>query len=222
MTEILSNINTWLTFDRMVEGLGFVVGLFYIYYEYHANPRVWIASIIMPCISLWVYFRAGIYADFGINIYYFIIAIYGYVAWTRSRRREKLAAQGSDTSPTDGNTKSDASSALRISHFPVNRIPSLIVVTTAIYFALAAILINFTDSTVPWTDAFTTALNIVGTWMLARKYIEQWYLWMAVEVVSVWLYSYKGIYFYSALYCVYTVICIFGYLKWRRMMAEGK
>jgi nicotinamide mononucleotide transporter len=87
---------------------------------------------------------------------------------------------------------------------------------------LVTILINFTDSTVPWADAFTTALNIVGTWMLARKYIEQWYVWLVVEVVSVWLYAYKGIYFYSALYCIYTVICVLGYYKWRRMMLEGK
>lgn len=207
MIEFATTLAQWLTFDRVVECLGFVVGLFYIYYEYNASPKVWIASIIMPCISLWVYFRAGIYADFGINIYYFIIAIYGYVAWTRGRRKASA---------------SNAEKILKISHFPLRRLAALIAVTAAIYALLVTILINFTDSTVPWADAFTTALNIVGTWMLARKYIEQWYVWLVVEVVSVWLYAYKGIYFYSALYCIYTVICVLGYYKWRRMMLEGK
>lgn len=166
-------------------------------------------------ISLWVYFRAGIYADFGINIYYLAMAVYGYAMWTRQRH----ATASSTVKASSGESRSQK---LRISRFPLRQWPALIGVTTLIYLALAYVLIQFTDSNVPWADAFTTALNIVGTWMLARKYLDQWFLWLAVEVVSVWLYIYKGIYFYAALYSVYTVICIFGYFKWCRMMAEGK
>ncbi|MDE6544157.1 MAG: nicotinamide riboside transporter PnuC, partial [Muribaculaceae bacterium] len=75
-----------------------------------------------------------------------------------------------------------------------------------------------TDSTVPWIDAFTTALSITTTWLLARKYIEQWWAWMAVDAVSVGLFIYKGIYFYAVLYLIYTVICVAGYMKWKRLM----
>ena len=61
-----------------------------------------------------------------------------------------------------------------------------------------------TDSTVPLADSFTTALSIVAMWMLARKYLEQWIAWIAVDAVCVGLYAYKGIYLYSVLYALYT------------------
>jgi nicotinamide mononucleotide transporter len=77
-----------------------------------------------------------------------------------------------------------------------------------------------TDSTVPWWDAFTTALSIVGMWMLARKWLEQWWVWMLVDVVSCGLYIYKGIYFYAALYGIYAVVAWFGYRKWKGLSDE--
>ena len=79
-----------------------------------------------------------------------------------------------------------------------------------------------TDSTVPVADAFTTALSIVGMWMLARKYIEQWLVWIAVDAVCVWLYAYKGIPLYAILYAIYTIIAALGYRRWRKMLTAGK
>lgn len=205
--EWLSDFIGWWNADRALEALGFIVGLFYIYYEYHANAKVWIATIIMPAISIWVYFRAGIYADFGINIYYFLMAIYGYWHWTRHRTDKK-----------DDSKKG----SLPITHTPARVWLPWALVTAVIYFAIAAVLIFMTDSTVPWIDAFTTALSITATWLLARKYIEQWWAWMAVDAVCVGLFIYKGIYFYAVLYLIYTAICVAGYMKWKRMMKKGE
>lgn len=96
----------------------------------------------------------------------------------------------------------------------------------AIFTFLSWSLINFTNSNVPYWDAFTTALSIVAMWMLARKYAQQWLAWFIVDAVCVGLYFYKGIYFYSLLYAIYTVIALFGYRKWLRLMrtqsADGK
>lgn len=207
LQQWLSDFVAWWTPDRGLEALGFITGLFYIYYEYHANAKVWIATIIMPAISIWVYYRAGIYADFGINIYYFIMAIYGYWHWTRhkSNRKEKQEKK-----------------ELPITHTPSRVWVPWAAVSAAIYLGIAAILIYFTDSTVPWVDAFTTALSITATWLLARKYIEQWWAWMAVDAVCVGLFIYKGIYFYAVLYFIYTAICVAGYMKWKRLMNVQK
>ena len=71
---------------------------------------------------------------------------------------------------------------------------------------------------VPWLDSFTTALSIVGMWMLARKYIEQWFAWILVDIVCCGLYIYKDLYFTSALYGLYSIIAIFGYFKWKKIM----
>lgn len=194
--------------DKIIEILGFSVGLLYLWWEYHANNKLWLASMVMPCISMWIYFSKGLYADFAINIYYLLIAVYGYVVWTRKRG-----------AGADGEEKS---SSLPITHTPRRMAALCAAAAFALWGLLYLILEYLTDSTVPVADAFTTALSIVGMWMLARKYIEQWAVWIAVDAVCVGLYFYKGIYFYSCLYAIYTVIAFCGYRKWLRLMHAWK
>ena len=83
-----------------------------------------------------------------------------------------------------------------------------------IYFVLD----RYTDSTVPLGDSFTTALAIVATWMLTQKIIEQWFLWIIANVVSIGLYIYKGLYPTVILYAVYAVMAVYGYVEWKRSM----
>lgn len=198
-----------LPWDLILEVLGFSVGLLYLWWEYHADARLWLASIVMPTISMWIYFRKGIYADFAINIYYFLMAIYGYLAWTRSTRRNTDEAHREKNTPE-----------LHITHLRGRKLLATAGIAAALWAGIYCVLRFLTDSTVPLADALTTALSIVGTWMLSRKHIEQWLVWIVVDIVCVCLYIYKGIYFYATLYAIYTVIAGFGYRKWRRMMRE--
>ena len=80
------------------------------------------------------------------------------------------------------------------------------------------ILSRFTDSTVPCADAFTTALSIVAMWMLARKFVEQWLVWIAADIACAVLYAYKGLWFTGGLYLAYAVVAVFGYHKWKHLM----
>lgn len=197
MTEIIQ----FLTFDRVLEIIGFLVGLLYLYWEYYADPKMWFANIVMPTVSFWVYYRAGLYADFAMNCYYFVMAVYGYIVWTLGLRHRSSAAKA-------------------ITHLGTRRLAVLVPCALAVYAAIAYWLVCWTDSTVPYWDAFTTAMSIVATWMLARKYVEQWWAWIAVDAVCVGLYWYKDRPFYALLYLLYTVIAFFGYAKWRRLMRE--
>ena len=110
---------------------------------------------------------------------------------------------------------------LPIVNTPHSNIIPLVAVFAATFVVIAFILDRFTDSNVVVADSFTTALSIVGMWMLARKYLEQWLVWIVVDVVSSVLYIYKELYFTSALYALYTIIAIFGYFKWRNLMKYG-
>lgn len=197
----MEEIAAFLTPARLLEIAGLLIGLAYLYFEYHANRLVWLMSVIMPMISLVIYYRAGIYADFAINIYYLLIAVYGYISWSFSLKRRKREP-------------------LPVSHMPILYYLPALLVLTALFFGLAWILIHFTNSTVPYWDSFTTSLSIVAMWMLARKYAEQWLAWFVVDAACSALYFYKGIYFYSVLYAIYTVIAIFGYRKWLKIMAS--
>lgn len=189
--------------EQYIEILGTAVGLIYLWQEYRASIYLWITSIIMPAIYLYVYYQAGLYADFGINIYYLVIALYGWLAW-----RYNFSLQG----------KRADSNELSISHVCRVTFLRLTLLFLAAWAVISYILVHFTNSTVPYTDAFTTALSIIGMYMLARKYIEQWWVWLVVDFVSSALYIYKELYFTATLYALYAIIAIFGYRKWKQLM----
>ncbi|WP_418698137.1 nicotinamide riboside transporter PnuC [Bacteroides sp.] len=200
--------------ENVLEIIGTLVGLLYLWLEYRASIYLWIAGIIMPAVYIFVYYDAGLYADFGINIYYLGAAIYGWMMWKYGNfLRRKLLRKG-----VSGQEE-------KVEELPITRMPGRYLLPLAGVFVIALvgiawILINFTDSNVPWLDSFTTALSIIGMWMLARKYVEQWWAWIAVDAVSAGLYIYKGLEYTAGLYALYTIIAIFGYFKWKRIMEK--
>ncbi len=189
--------------DQYLDRIGLCVGILYLWWEYHGNNKVWFASVVQTLIALRLFFIKGLYGDFAINIYYLVIAVYGYFAW-----RHKGEKKQAEERP--------------ITHVPawvaVGCAAAMLVLWWAIWFGLK----RFTNSTVPVCDAFTTALSIVAMWMMARKYAEQWLAWLVVDVVSTYLYYCKGLPFYCTLYAVYCVVAVFGYRNWLRLMAREK
>lgn len=166
----------------------------------------------MPAIYIFVYYNAGLYADFGINIYYLGAAIYGWMMWKYGAFLRRTILK-----KTAANIENPQQQQ-PITRMPLHYLLPLTAVFAATFAGIAWILINFTDSNVPLLDSFTTALSIIGMWMLARKYVEQWWAWIGVDAVSAGLYVYKGLDFTAALYALYTIIAIFGYFKWKKMM----
>ena len=197
MNEILNSNDFLLALDITAT----IVGLVYIWLEYRASIYLWIAGIIMPAIDIFLYYEAGLYADFGMAIYYTLAALYGYAVWKWGKKRGTAADE----------------------QLPITRFPKRKVLPVALLFAVAwaaiyEILIHFTNSDVPITDSFANALSFVGLWALARKYLEQWMVWIVVDVVLSALYIYKGIPFKASLYALYVVIAVAGYFKWKKMM----
>jgi len=191
---------------RFLDILGFVVGLVYLYLEYKASIWLWLAGVIMPLIDTALYFKAGLYADFGLAIYYCLAAIYGYLVWTLGKKRKDSVEQA------------PAKEELPVTHFKKSAIVPATLVGLGLWVLIWWILSTFTNSTVPVTDAFTTALSIVAMWTLARKYAEHWLMWLVVDAVCTVLYVYKGIPFKACIYGLYTVFAVFGYRKWLKMM----
>lgn len=180
-----------------LEIAGTLIGLLYLWFEYRVSIWLWPVGVVMPAIYIFVYYQAGLYADSGISLYYLIAGIYGWIVWMKhtEQKKERIIRQT-----------------------PVGQILPLALVFVASFFLIGKILVEFTDSTVPWLDSFTTALSFIAMWMLAHKYLEQWLVWIVVDVVSSGLYIYKELYFTSALYGLYALIAIFGYLKWKQLM----
>ena len=184
-----------------LEVAGAVIGLVYLWLEYRASVWLWAAGVVMPAIYILVYADAGFYADMGINIYYLLAGIYGWVLW-----RYRKGENGEE---------------LPITRTPRRLITPLALLGVVSWAVILFVLQRYTDSTVALGDSFTTAASIVALYMLARKHAEQWLVWIVVDVVCCWLYIAKGLYPTAALYGLYAVLAIFGYRKWLKMMNEN-
>ncbi len=213
-----------------LEIAGTIIGLIYLWLEYRASVWLWIAGLVMPAIYLVVYYQAGLYTDFGISIYYLLASLYGLICWLKGRAAStKLSSANLSEENTNGNpdisngneentkVNPETEESLSITKTPKSLYWPLTAIFLLLFVAIGIILDRFTDSTVPWADAFTTALSIVAMWMLARKYLEQWLVWIAADAACAILYTYKGLWFTSGLYLLYAVIAVFGYTKWIRL-----
>lgn len=188
----------WLA-NHYIELFGAVTGIVYVLLEIRQNIWLWPLGIVTSAIYVFVFFDSMFYADMGLQFYYLGISIYGWYWWTR------------------GGVKNNSDL------LPVTRIPSARAIGSLVVFLLLFVVIwmvlkGLTDSPVPGWDSFTTSLSIVATWMLARKYIEHWMLWVVANTVSIGLYIYKGLYPTVLLFAVYTVMAVAGFLHWRREM----
>lgn len=190
----------------LLQIVGIVLGLLYLWLEYRADIRLWIVGLIMPCVHGTLYFTAGLYADSAMQLYYILAGLYGWVIWRKGTSRNKARKHHA------------------IGHTPYALWPLLIAVYGVLHLALYLALRYLTDSTVPFFDAMTTALSMVAMWMLSRKFVEQWLIWALVDLLTVGLYLYKEIPLTAALYALYTVLAFVGWLRWRRQakaIAQG-
>ena len=176
-----------------------VLGLAYILLEYKASVWMWLVGFLMQALGIVLYYQKGLYADCGMEFYYLAMTVYGYWRWVH------------------GSTEMQN---LPIRHFPRRLVLPWLAVIAAVWTLIYWLLVTFTNSNVPLADSFTTALSIVGIWALAHKHLEQWFIWIAVDVVTCILYFYKDIPFKASLYALYVIIAIFGYFKWRKMVAK--
>lgn len=178
--------------------VGTLLGLLYLWLEYKANIWLWIVGAIMPMVHGVLYLNSGIYADAAMQLYYVVAGIYGLCVWLRGAKR--------------------AEKVVNIQYTPTKWIIPLVVVYAVLHVAMYYLLSEFTDSRVPFFDSMSTALSIVAMWMLSRKLVEQWLVWLVVDMISVGLYLYKGIPITAMLYTLYCALAIAGYIRWRKQV----
>lgn len=190
----------WIT-ANYVEIIGATLGLIFLFLEIKENVWLWPVGLLSSAFYVAIFFSAKFYADMGLQVYYVLISIYGWYKWWR----------GSDSSEEDD---------LPIVRMDIRLALTLSLVTAAIFFGIAEVLNRYTDSPVPYWDAFISALSIVATWMLAKKIIEMWWIWVIANFVSLCLYFWKGLYPSVVLFFFYTVMSFAGYYAWKKKLAE--
>lgn len=138
----------------------------------------------------------------SLQFYYVVISIYGWINWKRGAQ--------------------DSGKELPTTQMSKRLILNLTFVTGLIYFVYFLILSKFTDSTIPKADSLVGALSIVGTWMLARKLIENWLVWIVADALCVGLYIYKGLFPTAILFVIYTGMAVVGYFQWKNSLCKNE
>ncbi|MBN2636680.1 MAG: nicotinamide mononucleotide transporter [Prolixibacteraceae bacterium] len=193
---------TWLLSNK-IELLGAVLGLFYIFFSIRQHLLTWPIGLLTSIFYIIIFFQSGFYADMGLQVYYVVISIYGWYFWLKGKRTEE-------------NKKIPVKTVRKVLWLKISGI------TFLIFLIILFILKNYTNSTVPVMDSLTTAFSISATWMLARKYIEHWIIWIFVDIVSAGLYLYKDLWPTVILFSVYTAMAFLGYIEWKKDMKSNR
>lgn len=184
-----------------LEAVAVFFGLLSVWYAKKVNILVYPTGIISVLIYVYICFFAGLYADMGINFFYFIVSLFGWYKWTR---------------------KDYANKVIPVSSCNVKQHVSGILATGGFFFILQYVLRHYTDSTVPYWDAFTTAIFITGMGLMALKKFENWIYWIVGDLVSIPLYFHKDLVLTSFQFSVFLILAVMGYLEWRKIIISNK
>lgn len=191
----------WLL-NNKIELLGAILGIVYIFFSIRQNILTWPTGLVTSALYIIVFFQSKFYADMALQVYYVIISAYGWYFWLKG---------GTNNTSTE----------LKVRKTPRKLVLLLAFCTFIIYGIISVVLVNYTDSDVPYMDSLTTSLSIVATWMLAKKYIEHWLIWVFVDLVSSGLYVYKNLWPTVILFSVYTIMAVLGYIEWKKDLKQN-
>ena len=185
----------------VVEWVAAGLGLISVWLNVREDWRGWPVGAVMVALYFAVFARVKLYADAGLQVIYFVLQFYGWYEWVRG---------GEDKS------------GLTVSRTPKRVLVSCIVTGTVGTVVLGTALGRYTDQALPYWDSGITAFSLVAQWMLARKYLENWLLWAAIDVIAVGVYWTKQLLPTAVLYAIFLVLCLQGYQRWRMTLVQAQ
>jgi nicotinamide mononucleotide transporter len=194
-------VTDWLKSQSLLEIFGVISGILCVYLAAKNNIWSWPLAIISVSLYTIIFFEAKLYADSGLQVYFLMTNIYGWYFWSRKSDQE-------------------------------NKVPVSFVSRKSILFSLLAILIftlllgtflyKGTDATFPYIDSFCTACSLVAQLFLARKIIENWLIWICVDIIYVGVYLMKDLHLTAGMYGLYILIAAMGYINWKKEFRQSK
>ena len=188
-----------VTWEVFLEYFGVITGLIYLILEIMQHRSMWVLGFLTSLFYVFIFFFSKFYADMGLNIYYVVMSVYGFISWKRVKEK-----------PHESNTD------ILYSRLRTTCMLVLVGVTLVLWGGIYGVLSRWTDSPVPVGDAFTTALSITATWMLVRRILEHWWVWVVINFVSAGLYYSRELYPTCFLFICYEVLAVLGWLNWKK------
>src|SRR6185369_8550342 len=179
-----------------LEHVAVACGLGNIYLTVRQNIWCWPVGVVMVSLYIYIFFNTKLYSDAGLNVFFLVMQFYGWYQWTRG--------------PVEHARSMSA----------VTRLIRRGWIWTSVGVAagttvLGTVMHRYTDAALPYPDAFTTVLSVIAQFLLTRKMLENWTLWIVADVVYIGVYTSKSLYWTAALYVVFLILCVQGYREWR-------
>jgi len=200
INSLVDSLLAGLTAMSGWEATGVLLAFVYLVLAIRQNIWCWAAAAVSEVIFLFVMFEARLYMESALRIFYLGMAAYGWYSWRHGKQGKDLAVQV----------------------WAVRKHLITLVAITVLVAVSGYLLSAYTDAALPYWDSFTTWAAMITTWMVTRKILENWYYWFVIDAVSAWLYFERGLTLTAALYLVYLVMIVFGFMKWRDSYRETR
>ena len=202
MLEFLfSQYKNYPTHEIVLELIAIIFGLLSVWFAKKDNIWVFPTGIISTAIYVYLLWKWNLLGDMMVNFYYVVMSVYGWYHWTRKKGA--------------------------VVEFPISTMTayekkvSIVLFIGTVVFVIAVY--TFFDKFTHWTscvDTLVTGIFFVGMWLMARRKIENWILWIVGDIISIPMYFVKGYSFTSIQYLIFTIIAIFGYLEWKKTLQQ--
>ncbi len=180
-----------------LELLAAVIGAISVWLSVRQNIWSWPTAVVNVVLYAIVFYDAKLYADMGLQVVYAVLSIYGWYEWLYGG---------------EGRT------VLRVTRTPPRVATVLTIIAAAGSALLGTLLHRVTDAALPFMDSFLSSTSLVAQWMMTKKLLENWLVWIAVDVLYVGMFLFKGLYVTAGLYAVFLALAVRGYVDWRRSM----
>lgn len=198
MLEFIQNFFNELTVMGFLEIVAVVSALIYVYFASKEKSICFLFGFISSAIYVYICLEHKLYFDTIINVYYIAMSIVGWMAWSPSKK----------------------SKSQKISYLGLKWTLFWCVLGLLLVFITGSLAESQTDASLPYIDSLTTVFALIATYMVVKKYIENWILFVIIDGISIWLYFYKELYLTSILFAIYTLIAIRGYYLWKKNMEK--
>ncbi len=182
-----------------IEIVAAVFGVISVFLSVRQNIWSWPTAIVNVGLYIIVFYESKLYADTGLQVIYVVLNAYGWYHWLYGGKNR--------------------------TELPVSRTSARLWLLLAALGATGTALIGTllsqkTDAALPYIDAATTSTSLVAQWMMTRKLLENWVIWVAVDVVYIGMYVYKSLYVTAVLYLIFLILSAMGYVQWRKSLRE--
>jgi nicotinamide mononucleotide transporter len=196
--EFQENIRQAIFQTSIWEWLAVLSGILYVIFISFKNPIAWFFAILNSILYIYLCFISQLYIETGLQFFYVIMAIYGWIIWTDKR----------------------ISSADKIIRWPINYHLLNFGISGTSALILGFIFDNFTNQAYPYADAFTGVFSLAATFMVTKKVLENWIYWILIDTICIFLFAARDLYLSAILFFIYTLIAIFGLLRWKKQFKQ--